>query len=168
MEINGSETLPKDTVHHIIYKQVKATCEHDPETFLPWVNWTETDAKWKTALWLDKSKTEINIGFLAVLRLSLHLCICCHKTSSEVLEKHMNPSRWYLIQGRPCVFKKDNAEPQTASITKAVIHGRSIQMLDWWSCSPDISPAENIWCLMKWKIWQRTKFYAFVRAFCFF
>ncbi len=35
----------------------------------------------------------------------------------QVLEQHMIPSRCHLFQGRPFIFKHDNARPHTASIT---------------------------------------------------
>ncbi len=35
----------------------------------------------------------------------------------NVLEQHMLPSRWRLFQGRPCVFKQDNAKPHAAAVT---------------------------------------------------
>ena len=73
----------------------------------------------------------------------------------EVLEQHMLPSRQCLFQGRPCIFQQDNAKPHTASITTAWLRRRRVRVLNWPACSPDLSPIENIWHIMKQKIRQR-------------
>ncbi len=73
----------------------------------------------------------------------------------KILEQHMLPSRWRLFQGRPYVFQQHNAKPHTAAITTAWLRSRSVRVLNWPACSPDLSPIENIWHIIKWKIHQR-------------
>ncbi len=73
----------------------------------------------------------------------------------QVLEQHMLPSRHRLFQGRPCIFQHDNARPHTASITTSWLHRRRIRVLKWPACSPDLSPIENIWRIIKRKMRQR-------------
>ena len=73
----------------------------------------------------------------------------------KVLEQHMLPSRRRLFQGRPCVFQQDNAKPHTAAITTAWLRRRRVRVLNWPTCSPDLSPIENIWRIIKLKIRQR-------------
>ncbi len=73
----------------------------------------------------------------------------------QVLEQHMLPSRCRLFQGRPCIFQHDNARPHTASITTSWLRRRRIQVLKWPACSPDLSPIENIWRIIKRKMRQR-------------
>ncbi len=73
----------------------------------------------------------------------------------QVLEQHMLPSRRRLFQGRPCIFQHDNARPHTASITTSWLRRRRIQVLKWPACSPDLSPIENIWHIIKRKMRQR-------------
>ncbi len=72
----------------------------------------------------------------------------------KVLEQHMLPSRWRLFQGRSSVFQQDNAKPHTAAITTAWLRWR-VWVLNWPACSPDLSPIENIWPIIKQKIRQR-------------
>ncbi len=73
----------------------------------------------------------------------------------QVLEQHMLPSRRRLLQGRPCIFQHDNARPHTASITTSWQRRRRIRVLKWPACSPDLSPIENIWRIIKRKMRQR-------------
>ncbi len=73
----------------------------------------------------------------------------------KLLEQHMLPSRRRLFQGRPCVFQQDNAKPHTAAITTAWLRSRRVRVLNWPACSPDLSPIENIWHIIKRKIHQR-------------
>uniref|UniRef100_A0A803JHS9 Paired domain-containing protein n=1 Tax=Xenopus tropicalis TaxID=8364 RepID=A0A803JHS9_XENTR len=73
----------------------------------------------------------------------------------QVLEQHMLPSRRHLFQGRPCIFQQDNARPHSASITTSWLCRRRIRVLKWPVCSPDLSPIENIWRIIKRKVRQR-------------
>ncbi len=66
----------------------------------------------------------------------------------KVLEQHMLPSRRRL-------FQQDNAKPHTAAITTAWLRSRRVRVLNWPACSPDLSPIENIWRIIKRKIRQR-------------
>ncbi len=53
------------------------------------------------------------------------------------------------------VFQQDNAKPHTSAITTAWLRSRRVRVLNWPACSPDLSPIENIWCIIEQKIRQR-------------
>ncbi len=72
---------------------------------------------------------------------NLHFCDCTINAEKyiEILEHNMLPSR-HLFQGRPCIFQQDNAKPHSAHITKSWLRRKRVRVLDWPTCSPDLSP----------------------------
>ncbi len=131
-----------------------------------------TVSKWKSVLWLDELKFDIPIGNHGrrVLRAKEEGDLpACHQHSVQkpaslivygmgslhalegtvtteryikVLEQHMLPSR-------RCVFNQDKAKPHNAAITTEWLRSRRVRVLNWPTCSPDLSPIENIWGIIK-------------------
>ncbi len=91
------------------------------------------------------------MGSLHVLEGTMHA-----ERQIKVLELHKLPSSQCLFQGRPCVFQQDNAKSYTAAITTACLHSRRVRVLNWPACSPDLSPIENIWSIIKQKNKSKT------------
>ncbi len=152
----------------------KAICEHGPDdsrvlwdkAHLKWIV-----SKWKSVLWSDESKFDILVGNHgcralrakeegelpacyqhSVKKNSISDCMGCIRAygmgSLHVLEGTMNAERYikileqHMLPSRRHVFQQDNAKPHTAAITTAWL-------------SPDLSPIENIWRIIKQKICQR-------------
>ncbi len=140
-----------------------------------------TVSKWKSFLWSDESKFDILVGNhgCRVLRakekgdlpachqrsvqkpasLMVWGCISAYGMGSlHVLEGTMNAERYikvleeHMLPSRRCVFQQDNAKPHTAAITTAWLRSRRVRVVNWPACSPDLSPIENIWRIIKWKM----------------
>uniref|UniRef100_A0A3B4CCP3 Tc1-like transposase DDE domain-containing protein n=1 Tax=Pygocentrus nattereri TaxID=42514 RepID=A0A3B4CCP3_PYGNA len=114
-------------------------------------------------LWSDESTFQIPASLMVWGCVSAHsmgnLHICEGTINAEryikVLEQHMLPSKQRLFQGRPCSFQQDNAKPHSARVTTAWLRSKRVQVLDRPACSPDLSPTENVWHIMKHKKRQR-------------
>ncbi len=142
-------------------------------------------SKWKSVLWSDESKFDIFVGNhrRRVLRakeegdlpacyqrsvqkpasLMVWGCINAYGMGSlHVLEGTMNAERYikvleqHMLPSRQRLFQQDNAKPHTAAIITAWLRSRRVRVLNWPACSPDLSPIENIWHIIKRKMSKMT------------
>lgn len=71
----------------------------------------------------------------------------------DILRNSLIPSVETLTGNDEWTFQQDGASCHTAKITKKWLQDNSINVLaDWPSSSPDLSPIENIWGIMKRKL----------------
>uniref|UniRef100_A0A9J8B7S5 Transposase Tc1-like domain-containing protein n=1 Tax=Cyprinus carpio carpio TaxID=630221 RepID=A0A9J8B7S5_CYPCA len=171
------KTLSVNTIHRAIRRCRLKLYRTKKKPYLNMIQkrrrflWAKAHLKWtvakcKTVLWSDESIFEVLFGKLGrhVIRTkedkdnpscyqrsvqkpaSLMVWGCmsvCGMGSLHIWKGTINAERY---------IQHDNARPHTASITKSWLHRRRIRVLKWPACSPDLSPIENIWCIIKRKM----------------
>ncbi len=70
------------------------------------------------------------------------------------------------FKGSPWLLDQDNASSHSACATTAWLHRHRVNVLDWPTCSPDLSPVENVWPVMKRRIRQWRSQTAELLKFC--
>ena len=72
----------------------------------------------------------------------------------ELLQQHLLPqaASWYGNQ--PWEFQQDNAPCHKAASTMNFFKQNEIYVMDWPAYSPDVSPIENVWSMLKKKIYS--------------
>ncbi|GBL78501.1 Transposable element Tcb1 transposase [Araneus ventricosus] len=88
---------------------------------------------------------------------NLHFCTGTIKASDyiRVLEVNLRPSVQRLFGRKRYIFRQDNARPHAAKITKTWLRTKHVPVLEWPASSPDLSPIENIWRILKRNMAQR-------------
>lgn len=59
-----------------------------------------------------------------------------------------------LIVHEDGIFQHDNAPSHTAIIVREALDEMQIEVMDWPPISPDLNPIENLWTLLKQKIYE--------------
>ncbi len=70
----------------------------------------------------------------------------------EILEHFMLPSADQLFKYADLIFQQDLAPVHTAKSTKSWLNDHGVGVLDWPANSPDVSPIENLWSIVKRKM----------------
>ncbi|OGE49971.1 hypothetical protein PENARI_c019G06796 [Penicillium arizonense] len=59
-----------------------------------------------------------------------------------------------LISNQDGIFQYDNAPTHTASVVQRALADMDIEVMEWPPYSPDLNPIENLWALLKAKIYE--------------
>ena len=67
----------------------------------------------------------------------------------------MQDKKIYSTKVKPIWFQKDGASYHTAGIPSRYKKGQKVKILNWPAQSPDLSPIENLWKIVKDRIAKR-------------
>jgi len=59
------------------------------------------------------------------------------------------------ILGNRWILQQDGARAHTANNTMSFLNEEGVRVLEWPARSPDISPIENLWSVLKHDVYQR-------------
>lgn len=74
----------------------------------------------------------------------------------DVLDQFMLPSVEYCVEDKSnYIFQQDNASIHTSNMTKNWFEKNSITLMEFPPCSPDLNPIENLWSIVKRRIYKK-------------
>ena len=70
----------------------------------------------------------------------------------SILQQHMVPQMAEWLGPKGSIFQQDNAPCHKSRFVKAWMEKQPFQVMEWPPYSPDLSPIENLWAIVKTKV----------------
>jgi len=113
---------------------------HIPSCLMSSVNFPQSVMIWR-------AMSSAGVGPLCFLKTNVTAPVY-----QEILEHFMLPSADQLFKDADFIFQQDLAPAHTAKSTKSWLNDHGVGVLDWPANSPDLSPIENLWGIVKRKM----------------
>ena len=150
--------------HERVYWRVewRSVVFSDESTFCLYASNGHTLVRRRRSLWASSSGVHSHTTRRPYLRLHDVVAITYNSRSHLVyLQDKVNSARYitqvvnpvllpFLRQEGDMLFQQDNAHPHMAAATQRALRG--VQQLPWPARSPDLSPNEHVWDMVKWEL----------------
>ncbi len=107
----------------------------------------KSSVKFPQSVMIWAAMSSAGVGPLCFLKSTVNAAIY-----QEILEHFMLPSAVKLYGDADFIFQQDLAPAHTANGTKSWFDYHGVTVLDWPANSPDLSPIENLWGIVKRKM----------------
>ncbi len=109
----------------------------------------KSSVKFPQSVMIWAAMSSAGVGPLCFLKSTVNAAIY-----QEILEHFMLPSADKLYGDADFIFQQDLAPAHTAKGTKSWFNDHGVTVLDWPANSPDLNPIENLWGIVKRKMWD--------------
>ncbi len=110
----------------------------------------KSSVKFPQSVMIWGAMSSAGVGLLCFLKINVTAPVY-----QDILEHFMLPSADQLFKDADFIFQQDLAPVHTAKSTTSWLNDHGVSVLDWPANSPDLNPIENIWGIVKRKMWNK-------------